>query len=156
MTQRRTWAYSTSLLAGYCGLTGATGIAVAAGGTRRPGTALAILAVATLLLATRAKPLTAPALGVLALLFYAGFIAGRHGSLTWQGTGDVWRFGLLAGSAVLGAGLSWLTALSWQTALSWLTARFPRGHPAAGEQSGEQREKAVVISLVEARAGRRA
>jgi hypothetical protein len=150
MTQRRTWAYSTSLLAGYCGLTGATGIAVAAGGTRRPGTALAILAVATLLLATRAKPLTAPALGVLALLFYAGFIAGRHGSLTWQGTGDVWRLGLLAGSAVLGAGLSWLTAPSWQT------ARFPRGHPAAGEQSGEQREKAVVISLVEARAGRRA
>jgi hypothetical protein len=52
MAHGRKWAFSTSLLAGYCGLAVATAIAVAAGGTRRPGVALAILAVAVLLLAT--------------------------------------------------------------------------------------------------------
>jgi hypothetical protein len=141
MTQRRTWAYPIGLLAGYCGLAAATGIAVAVGGAGRPGIALGILAAATLLLATRTKMLAAPALGVMALLFYAGFIAGRHGGLTWQGMDDVWRLGILAGSAVLGAGLSWLAARSPRS-------RSSRSHETPSGQ-------AVVISLVEARAGRR-
>jgi outer membrane protein assembly factor BamB len=59
-----------------------TGIAVAAGGTRRPAMALAILAVAALLLAARATAPAAAGLAVLAWLFYSGFIAGRHANLT--------------------------------------------------------------------------
>ncbi len=100
----------TGLLIGYCGIAAATGIAVAAGGTRRPAMALAILAVATLLLAARATARAAAGLAVMAWLFYSGFIAGRHANLTWQGMEDVWRLAMLAGSAAIGVGLSWLVA----------------------------------------------
>ena len=100
----------TGLLIGYCGMAVATGIAVAAGGTRRPAMALAILAVAVLLLAARATAPAAAGLAVMAWLFYSGFIAGRHANLTWQGMDDVWRLAVLAGSAAIGAGLSWLVA----------------------------------------------
>jgi hypothetical protein len=100
----------TGLLIGYCGMAVATGIAVAAGGTRRPAMALAILAVAALLLAARATAPAAAGLAVMAWLFYSGFIAGRHANLTWQGMDDVWRLAVLAGSAAIGVGLSWLVA----------------------------------------------
>jgi hypothetical protein len=110
MTNRRTWALPTGLLIGYCGIAAATGIAVAAGGTRRPAMALAILAVAVLLLAARATAPTAAGLAIMAWLFYSGFIAGRHANLTWQGMDGVWRLAVLAGSAAIGVGLAWLVA----------------------------------------------
>jgi hypothetical protein len=110
MAQRRTWALPFGLLAGYCGLAAATGIAIAAGGTRRPGMALVILAVAVLLLATRMTALTAAGLGVMAWLFYSGFITGRHGDLTFYGLDGVWRLVALADSAWTGVALSWLVA----------------------------------------------
>jgi hypothetical protein len=155
MTQRRTWAFATGLLAGYCGLAAATGVAVAVGGTRRPGLALAILAVAALLLATRTRAAATAGLGVMAWLFYAGFIAGRHGDLAWQSAlawHDVaggWRLGVLVASAEVG----WL--------FSWLAARAHRETSASGQNAGTARQNAVaggqlasVISLTEARASR--
>jgi hypothetical protein len=149
MTQRRTWALPGSLLAGYGGLAVATGIAVAAGGTRQPGLALAVLAVAALLLATQAKALAVAALGPMAWLFYAGFIAGRHGGLTWGGTADVWRFGTLTGSAVIGAGLSWLAARRGES-------RVPESLQAGslGNESPRAGSEATVVSLADARADR--
>jgi hypothetical protein len=149
MTQRRTWALPGCLLAGYGGLAVATGIAVAAGGTRRPGMALAILAVAALLLGTRAKALAVAGLGPMAWLFYAGFIAGRHGGLTWDGMADVWRFGGLTGSAAIGAGLSWLAARRGES---------PGTESLAGgslrTESPWAESEATVVSLADARVGR--
>ena len=161
MAHRRTWASASGLLAGYCGLAGATGIAVAVGGARRPSLALAILAVAVLLLATRAKALAAAGLGFMAWLFYAGFIAGRHGNLAWHGSDDVWWLGVLAGSAFLGVTLSWLAATLGgsqragnhpagnQRAGKHLTGNGPAGGPRGDTQ------RAGVISLAEARISRR-
>ena len=137
MAHGRKWAFSTGLLAGYCGLAAATAVAVAAGGTRRPGMALAILAVAVLLLAARAKAPTAAGVAIMAWLFYSGFVAGRHGDLAWHGTDDLWRLGVLAGSAAIGLGVSWLAARLGET-------RRP-----------ETRHPAAVVSLAEARAARR-
>jgi hypothetical protein len=129
------WSSPTGMLAGYCALAGATGIAVAVGGTRRPGMALGILAAVTLLVAARSTVWAAAGQSIGAWLFYAGFIAGRHGDLTWQGTADGWRLGVLAGSAAVGVGLSWLAAQH-------------------GEAPHGKRARATVISLTEPRAGR--
>jgi hypothetical protein len=136
MAHGQKWAFSTGLLAGYCGLAIATAIAVAAGGTGRPGAALAILAVAVLLLAARAKAPTAAGVAVMAWLFYSGFITGRHGDLAWHGMDDLWRLGVLAGSAAIGIGISLLAARLGET-----------------RQPGT-RHLAPVVSLTEARTAR--
>ena len=171
MAHRRTWASASGLLAGYCGLAGATGIAVAVGGARRPSLALAILAVAVLLLATRAKALAAAGLGFMAWLFYAGFIAGRHGNLAWHGSDDVWWLGVLAGSAFLGVTLSWLAATlggSQRAGNQRARNQRARNHPAGNQRAGKHltgngpaggprgdTQRAGVISLAEARISRR-
>jgi hypothetical protein len=159
MAQRRTWALPSSLLAGYGGLAAATAIAAVAGGARRPGLALAIVAAAALLLATRAKAAAAAAIGPMAWLFYAGFITGRHGDLSWHGLADLWRLAILAGSAAAGAGLSWLAARLAEGRVAEgckdtsLGAENPwPDSPRAGLPWADG--DATVIDLAEVRAGR--
>jgi hypothetical protein len=74
-------AASTGLLAGYCGLTLATGLAIAAGGTRRPAVALGLLGLAVLVVAMRTSWPAALGVGTLGWLFYDGFFIGRHANL---------------------------------------------------------------------------
>lgn len=95
-------AASYCMLTGYCVMAVVTAVAVAAGATRRPGLAIVLLAAAVFVIAAQA-PVPA-ALGVAAIgwLFYAGFIAGRHGDLAWSGTGSIAAIAALAGAALAG------------------------------------------------------
>jgi hypothetical protein len=159
MTHRRTWAFATGLLAGYCGLAGATGVAVAIGGTRRPGLALAVLAVAALLLATRTRAAATVSVGVMAWLFYAGFITGRHGDLAWHGMADAWRLGMLVASAAAGWLFSWLAARTHRDAARTHrdAARTHRDAVTTSRDAAHiHQDAARVISLAEARASRHA
>jgi hypothetical protein len=100
-------AVSTGLLAGYCGLAAATGLAIAAGGTRHPAVAVGLLGVAVLIVAMRTSWAAAPGLGALGWLFYDGFFIGRHAHLAWHGTGDLRPLGVLLGAAAAGIALAW-------------------------------------------------
>jgi hypothetical protein len=131
-------AVSTGLLAGYCGLAVATGLAIAAGGTRRPVVALCVLGLAVLVIALRTQWPASLGVGALGWLFYDGFFVGRHAQLAWHGVADLRALGVLLGAAVGGI------------AISWARAAWVHGALAGPASSGG----AAVISLAEARAAR--
>ena len=134
MSGKPPWAPSTGLVAGYFGLAAATAVAVLTGGPQRPGVALALLAVAAFAISTRTRWWVAVATGLIAWLFYDGFIAGRHAELAWHGALDVQRMCVLAGVAVCGAAAAWLhRRLAGWTARRPLT--FPRKRPAQLRQA---------------------
>lgn len=108
MSGKPLWSPAAGLVAGYGGLAAATAVGVLAGGTRRPGVALALLAVTAFVLGTRTPAWVAASSGLVGWLFYDGFIAGRHANLAWHGVVDARRLGLLAGCAAAGAGARWL------------------------------------------------
>lgn len=139
---RRTWVASTGLLAAYFASAAATTVAVADGGTHRPGFALGLLALAAFAVGLRATVLVALANDGISWLFYAGFITGRHANLAWQGTADIRRLGILTGAALCGTAASWLHARA--------TAR--RTVPAQPDLA----HQVPVVSLADARAARAA
>ena len=100
-------AVSTGLLAGYCGLAAATGLAIAAGGTRHPTVAVGLLGLAVLITAMRTSWAAAPGLGGLGWLFYDWFFIGRHAHLAWHGATDLRPLGVLLGAAAAGIALAW-------------------------------------------------
>jgi hypothetical protein len=142
-------AVSTGLLAGYCGLAVATGLAIAAGGTRRPVAALCVLGLAVLVIAVRTAWPASLGVGALGWLFYDGFFVGRHAQLAWHGVADLRALGVLLGAAAGGIAAPWARD-AWAHG-SW--RHLPRGHGslAAGPASSGG---AAVISLAEARAAR--
>jgi K+-sensing histidine kinase KdpD len=99
---RPLWAASYCLLTGYCVLAVVTAVAVMAGATRRPGLAIVLLAVAVFAIAVQAPAPAALGVAAIGWLFYAGFIAGRHGDLAWRGTGSIVAIAALAGAAAAG------------------------------------------------------
>ena len=127
------WPATTGLLAGYCAAAAGTLVAVAAGGTRHPAIALAVLACVAAVVATRVTIPVAVACGGLAWLFYDGFIAGRYAYLGWHGAADGWRLAICVGAALCG------------TALAWLLRSGP------GRRTGEAAAPATVVSLAQAR-----
>jgi K+-sensing histidine kinase KdpD len=101
----RRWGNAEGMLAGYCVIAAATIAVVAAGGTRHPLVALVVLALA-LLAATRRMTLPASlACGVMAWLFYDGFVIGRHGDLAWAGVREAWWLLVLLATAACGTAL---------------------------------------------------
>jgi hypothetical protein len=156
-------ATSTGLLAGYCGLAIATGVAIAVGGTRRPAVVLALLALTVLVLATRSTAMAALGTGAMAWLFYDGFIIGRHADLAWHGTTDLEPLALLLGAALCGIATSWLLARASEPGASEPRASEPRAsEPRASAlgrelgQAGSGRAAPVIVSLADARTPRRA
>jgi K+-sensing histidine kinase KdpD len=141
-------ATSTGLLAGYCGLAIATGVAIAVGGTRRPAVVLALLALTVLVLATRSTAMAALGTGAMAWLFYDGFIIGRHADLAWHGTTDLEPLALLLGAALCGIATSWLLARASERRTSALGRELG--------QAGSGRAAPVIVSLADARTPRRA
>ncbi|HEX8008969.1 MAG TPA: hypothetical protein VF482_21370 [Trebonia sp.] len=138
---RRTWPAPTGLLAGYCSMAAATAVAVAVGGTHRPGVALGIVSFAVFAVAIRTTVPVALVTGAMGTLFYAGFIIGRHAQLAWHGAADFRWLCILLGAALCGTAASWIHA---QAVDRRMTAAEPnRGRPAP------------VINLADARAARR-
>jgi hypothetical protein len=135
---RARWAAPVSLLLGFCALAGATAVAVAVGGTQRTGLALTLLAITALAVGSRATIPAAAGVGVMAWLFYAGFVADRHGHLGWHGAVDVERLAVLVGAALCGAIAEWAYLGS--------VRRSVRRSPGPAD--------AAVISLAQARAER--
>jgi hypothetical protein len=140
-TGRQTWPAATGLLVGYCSMAAATAVAVAAGGTHRPGLALGIVSLAAFAVATRTAVPVALVTGAIGSLFYAGFITGRHAQLAWHGAAGFRWLCILLGAALCGA------------AASWIHARAADRRMTATEAI--QRRTAPVISLADARAARR-
>jgi hypothetical protein len=98
----RRWRLPEGLLAVYCLSAVATTAAVAAGGTRHPLVALAVLASALLAATAHLTFGAALAAGGIAWLFFDGFVIGRHGNLAWGGTREVWWILVLLGGALCG------------------------------------------------------
>jgi K+-sensing histidine kinase KdpD len=104
-TSSRRGRAAEGALAGYCVVAAATIAAVAAGGTRHPLVALVVLALAVL---AAARKMTLPAglaSGVMAWLFYDGFVIGRHGDLAWTGAREAWWLLVLVAAAAFGSAL---------------------------------------------------
>jgi hypothetical protein len=101
----RRWPAPEALLAGYCLVAAATMAAVAVGGTGHPLVVLAVLACALLAAGTRLTLPAALGSGVIAWLYYDGFIIGRHGDLAWGGTREAWWLLALLGAALCGSAL---------------------------------------------------
>jgi len=139
------------LLAGYCGLALATGLAIAAGGTRWPVVALCVLGLAVLVIAVETPWPASLGVGALGWLFYDGFFVGRHAQLAWHGAADLRALGVLLGAAIGGIAVSWARD-AWAHG-SWRHMPRGRGPLAAGPASPGG--VAAVISLAEARAARR-
>jgi len=99
----RRWPIAEGALAGYAVAAVATIVAVAAGGTRHPLVALAVLAFALLIVARRMTLLAGLASGVTGWLFYDGFIIGRHGDLAWAGVREAWWLLVLIAAAAFGS-----------------------------------------------------
>jgi hypothetical protein len=154
---------TTGLLIGYCAAAAGTLVAVAAGGTRHPVIALAILACTAAVVATRVTVPVAAACGGMAWLFYDGFIADRHAYLGWHGAADGWRLAICVGAALCGTVLAGLlrahAGRPTGGAASATLARLPERPWAAGEVgvrsassiAAASRYGAVVVSLAEAR-----
>jgi hypothetical protein len=104
---RDPWVGSAALLVGFCVVAGATGLAVAAGGTRWPPAALGALAAAVLVVAVQTSPTAAVGLGGIGYLFFDGFIVGRHAQLAWPGLSGLWPLAALTGVALTGSLLGW-------------------------------------------------
>ena len=98
----RPWRNAEGALAGYCVVAAATTAAVAAGGTRHPVVALVVVALVVLAVARRMTLPTGLASGVMAWLFYDGFVIGRHGDLAWTGVREVWWLLVLVAAAACG------------------------------------------------------
>jgi hypothetical protein len=119
--------------------------------------------------AARASWPVAATTGVIAWLFYAGFIIGRHAVLAWDGTAAWWRLAICVGAAIAGcatgrlvrailapAGPRWRRGWAEAPAAERLgirtaplgagTAPLGAGAPGGGAPGG-----GVVISLAEAR-----
>jgi len=99
----RRWSASEALLGGYCLVAVATTAAVAAGGTGHPLVVLAVFASALLAAATRLTLPAALGSGMIAWLFYDGFVIGRHGHLAWGGTREAWWLLAFLGAALCGS-----------------------------------------------------
>jgi hypothetical protein len=99
------WRNVEGVLAGYCVVAVATAVAVAAGGTRHPLVALAVLAFALLAAASRMTLPVGLASGILAWLFYDGFVIGRHGDLAWAGERGAWWLAILLAVTACGRAL---------------------------------------------------
>jgi hypothetical protein len=140
-------AVSTGLLAGYWGLAAATGLAIAAGGTRRPVVALGLLALAVVTVAMRTSWPAGLGTGALGWLFYDGFFIGRHADLVWHGVADLRPLGVLLGAAAGGIAVSWARA-------AWVRASWRHGPRRNGHWAGPASPRRAVISLAEARAAR--
>ena len=95
------WRNAEGALAGYCVVAVATAAAVTAGGTRHPLVALAVLAFALLVAASRMTLPVGLASAIMAWLFYDGFIIGRHADLAWAGVREAWWLAVLLAAAVL-------------------------------------------------------
>lgn len=80
----------------------ATTLLAATGGTRHPGADLVAYVLPAGALGLGARWWAAPAAAVVLWLFYDGFLVGRHGVLTWHGTIDGWRLGLIVAGALGG------------------------------------------------------
>jgi hypothetical protein len=98
----RPWPSSYGLLAAFWSAAAVTAIAVVAGGARHPAAALGALVAATAMVAARTTFVTVPALAAIAWLFDNGFFVDRHAQLTWHGTADCWRLGILLAAALAG------------------------------------------------------
>jgi hypothetical protein len=148
-------AASTGLLAGYCGLAVATGLAIAVGGTRRHVVALGVLGLAVLVVAMRTSWPASLGVGALGWLFYDGFFVGRHAHLAWHGVADLRALGALLGAAAGGIAVSWARGAwargAWARG-SWRHGFWRHGFWAAAPASPGG--VAAVISLAEARAAR--
>jgi hypothetical protein len=107
---RRARSAGYGLPAGYAVMAATTAAAVALGGTRHPGVALALLAAATFAVAMRTTAAAALGTCVIGWLFYSGFITGRHADLAWHGPADLLQLAVLAGAALCGMALSWWSA----------------------------------------------
>jgi hypothetical protein len=155
---------TAGLLTGYCAAAAGALVAVAAGGTRHPVVALAILASVAAVAATRVAIPVAAACGVLAWLFYDGFIADRHAYLGWHGAADGWRLAICVGAALCGTALTRLLRAragrrTGKAAAPATLARVPERRWAAGEAglrsasstAAAGRCDAVVVSLADAR-----
>ena len=93
------WPASAGLLTGYCAAAAATLVAVGAGGTRHPLTALVLLACVAAAVASRVTVPAAIACGGIAWLFFDGFVIGRHADLGWQGAASGWQIAACVGAA---------------------------------------------------------
>jgi hypothetical protein len=99
---RRRWRRAEGSLAGYCVAAAGTAVAVAAGGTRHPVGALAVLALAVVIAAGRMTLTAALASGAICWLFWDGFVIGRHGDLVWHGPFVAWSLLVLGAAALSG------------------------------------------------------
>jgi hypothetical protein len=88
-------------VAGYAGGIVATIVLVNEGGTRHLGFDVAAFAALTAAIGWCSRPAGAASAAVIAWLFFDGFLVGRHAELSWHGTADAWRLGVLAAIAVL-------------------------------------------------------
>jgi hypothetical protein len=97
------WDVSISLGLAFCGSIAVTCVLAATGGTRRLSVDLIAYAALAAAVSVRTRALPIPAVAVIAWLFYAGFLVGRHGEISWHGSIDVWRVAVIVGAAYCGA-----------------------------------------------------
>jgi hypothetical protein len=102
---RRRFRRAAGPLTGYCAAAAGTAVAVAAGGTRHPVAAIAVVALVLLAAATRMTLPAALISGAIGWFFYDGFVIGRHASLGWDGVREVWWLLILMAAAGCGYAL---------------------------------------------------
>ncbi|MEY9967659.1 hypothetical protein ABIA33_005732 [Streptacidiphilus sp. MAP12-16] len=111
-------------------LVAATGVATvstllvtAVGAARTPASALVPLCACALALGLRVRPAAGGVVGLVFWLFLDGFVVHHRGVVSWDGSPDAVRLGLLIGSALLGSALGALAPRLSEAALGLRTAR---------------------------------
>ncbi|MEU7279945.1 hypothetical protein AB0A69_14340 [Streptomyces sp. NPDC045431] len=97
-------AYPTPVVCASVSL-GSAGLLPVLGAVRwlhHPVPALAAYCVLTALVSLRASLRSVPFAAVVAWMVYDGFVVHEQGELTWDGSADAYRLGLLAASSLLG------------------------------------------------------
>ncbi len=110
-------AWPWACIAGYLGGIVVTIVLVNQGGTRHLGFDVAAFAALAAVIGWFSRPLGGASAAVIAWLFFDGFLVGRHAQLSWHGTSDAWRLGLLAAIAIL--------ASVTRAIATWLGGRDP-------------------------------
>ena len=130
---RHCWPASSGLLAAYAGSAAVTAIAVLAGGTHHPATALIAYELLAAVVAARTRPAAAVGVALIAWMFHNGFIVGRHADLGWHGSADVRRLAILLAVAVVAALVGTLLRAPHQ-------ARFPPPPPGPDTAVGDDQK----------------
>jgi len=130
---RHCWPASSGLLAAYAGSAAVTAIAVLAGGTHHPATALIAYELLAAVVAARTRPAAAVGVALIAWMFDNGFIVGRHADLGWHGSADVRRLAILLAVAVVAALVGTLLRAPHQ-------ARFPPPPPGPDTAVGDDQK----------------